>query len=539
MKPEARKGETVSPYLILFILSFAVLMTSLDSTIVNVAIAKLQVAMGATTDAVQWVITAYLLALAIGLPAAGWCADNFGYKFMFRLALALFTTGSLLCSLSGNLVALVLSRIFQGFGAGLLTPLGTAFLLRVFPREKLGLAIALYSIPALASSSFGPTLGGLLIDNFSWQTMFIINIPVGIVAILLGTLFLPEYKKDERSPFDFPGFFAISVALTFLLFALSNGNAAWNADGWASPLIIACFCLAIGGAVLFGIFQSTTSHPLIDLSLFKSYSFSLSTFVFFVFGFALFGSDFLLPLYLQVGLGYTPTQAGMIFIPFGFVMIITNILGGKLTDWVDPRIPGMIGIALRAYGMWRFTFLTPYSESGEVLLTVCFLACGMGFLMSPLQTTSLASRPVNKAAQASGIIAIGRQLGGGFGVAILSTILVGREKFHVSALGQTMNAQDSIYKETLSRLSLHSLMSFGGTASDALHRAGGIIQAQMKTASFVASIDDVFLVAMIISIVSSIPFLFLKSAPRAKKTPRGTTNPVAKLAVNSPTGAGS
>jgi DHA2 family multidrug resistance protein len=517
METMAGERKHVSPYLILFIVSLGMLMTTLDSTIVNVAISKIQVAMGATTDAVQWVITAYLLALVMGLPAAGWVADNFGYKFTFRLALALFTIGSLLCSLSGNLVALVMSRIFQGFAAGLLSPLGSAFLLRVFPREKLGLAIALFSISAVVSTSFGPTLGGLLIDNFSWQTMFLINIPVGIAAILLGTLFLPEYKKDGRSPFDFPSFFAISIALAFLLFALSNGNAAWNTDGWTSSLIITCFCLAIGGSVLFGIFQSTTKHPLIDLSLFKSYSFSLATFVLFVFGFGLFGSDFLLPLYLQFGLGYTPTQTGLIFIPFGIVMLLTNLVGGRLTDWLGPRLPGLIGIAIRAYGMWRFTFLTPYSDSGEIILTVSFLAAGMGFLMTPLQTAMLASRPVDKAAQAAGINQIARQLGGSFGVAILSTILVSREKFHVAALGQAMNAQDSIYKETVSRLSLHSLIAAGGTVSNAVNRAGGIIHAQVQTSAFVASVDDVFLVAMLVSIVSSIPFLFLKSAPRRQK----------------------
>jgi DHA2 family multidrug resistance protein len=493
------------------------LMTSLDSTIVNVAISKLQVAMGATTDAVQWVITAYLLAFAIGLPAAGWVADNFGYKFTFRLALALFTIGSFLCSLSGNLVTLVMSRIFQGFAAGLLSPLGSAFLLRVFPREKLGIAIALLSISNLVSTSFGPTLGGLLIDNFSWQAMFLINIPVGIAAIVLGALFLPEYKKDERSPFDFPSFFAISGALTFLLFALSNGNAAWNTDGWTSSLMITCFCLAIGGSVLFGIFQSTTSHPLVDFSLFKSYSFSLTAFLLFVFGFGLLGSDFLLPLYLQVGLGYTPTQTGLIFIPFGIVMLITNLVGGRLTDRIGSKLPGLIGIAIRAYGMWRFTFLTPYSDSGEIILTVSFLAAGLGFIMTPLTTVLLASRPVDKAAQAAGITQIARQLGGSFGVAILSTILVSREKFHVAAFGQSMNAQDSIYQGTVSRLSLHSLMAAGGTVSDAINRAGGIIHAQLKAAAFVASVDDVFLVAMLVSIVSSIPFLFLKSAPRRPK----------------------
>ena len=257
METTTVEGRHVNPYLVLFIVSLGMLMTTLDSTIVNVAISKLQVAMGATTDAVQWVITAYLLAMVIGLPAAGWVADNFGYKFTFRLALALFTIGSLLCSLSGNLVALVMSRIFQGFAAGLLSPLGSAFLLRVFPREKLGLAISLFSISGRRVDIVRTYVRWTAYRQFFVASDVSHQYSCRYRSHPAGHMFLPEYKKDERSPFDFPSFFAIGAALAFLLFALSNGNAAWNTDGWTSSLIITCF---LSGDWGFGPFWNLPKH---------------------------------------------------------------------------------------------------------------------------------------------------------------------------------------------------------------------------------------------------------------------------------------
>ncbi len=516
MAAAASRGKQPNPYFVLLVVSLGMLMSVLDSTIVNVAIAKLQVVLGASTDAVQWVITAYLLVFAIVLSASGWIADNWGYKKAFMLALALFTLGSFLCSISGNLTMLVASRAVQAFGGGLLAPVGMAIVTRSFPRERLGMVMALFSIPSIACTSFGPTLGGWLIDSFSWQIMFDINVPIGVLSLVLCFVVLREHRSEERTSFDVPCFLAMGISMASLLFALSNGNASWNTDGWGSNLMIACFGVSLACFALFVIFQRTATHPLIDLSLFKIYNFSLSTIVIFVFGLGVFGSDFLLPLYLQSGLGYTPTQAGMIFLPFGFVMIVTGLVGGRLTDWLGPKVPGIMGIVIRAYGMYRFTFLTQYSSGADILTTVWLLGAGMGLLMSPMQTTALSAIPPARTAQATGLMQIFRQLGGSFGVALLSTILVDREKFHVATFGQNMSATSPAFKEAVSRLLSHTLSAGGGTMSDAVSRAQRILMAGVQTSSFVKAIDDVYFIAMIVSIVSSLPFLFLKVSPRRR-----------------------
>jgi DHA2 family multidrug resistance protein len=518
MEDAASKGRRFSPYLVLTAVSLGMLMSVLDSTIVNVAIAKLQVALGESTNAVQWVITAYLLVFAIMLSASGWIADNLGYKRSFMLALGLFTLGSFLCSISGNLTMLVISRVVQGLGGGLLGPVGMAIITRSFPRERLGMVMALFSIPTIACTSFGPSLGGWLIDNFSWQVMFDINVPIGLLSLAFCSVVLEEHRSEARTPFDIPCFLALAIAMASLLYALSNGNAAWNTDGWTSSLILGCFGVSLMGFVLFAIFQKTAGHPMIDFTLFRSYNFSLSTVVLFIFGLGIFGSDFLLPLYLQIGLGYTPTQAGLIFLPFGLVMIVTGLLGGRLTDRLGPKIPGIVGIALRAYGMYRFTFLTQYSSGQEVLGIVCLLGAGMGFLMSPLQTAALSAIPPEKTAQGAGLIQIFRQLGGSFGVALLSSLLVSREKFHLAALGQSMSSSSIAFREATSRLLYHTLSAGGGTLGDAVGRLHQVIMTGVSTKAFVAAIDDVYYVTMLVSIVSSVPFFLLKAGPRRPKT---------------------
>ncbi len=505
-----RPGHPGYPWVVLLATSVALVMPVLDSTIVNVAIARLQLSFGASTDAVQWVITAYLLVYAVVLAVSGWLADRFGYKTVFLAALVIFTTGSFLCSVSSSLGALILSRVVQGIGGGMLIPISMAIVTREFPKEKLGLAVAVWSMPALASTSFGPTLGGWLIDNFSWQTMFDVNVPIGVLAFAACYRVLREHRAAEHHPLDFAGFASLTVALSALLLALADGNASWNTDGWASTFILSCFAVSAAAFAAFLVCQSTSAHPIIDFTLFRIYNFGLGTIVIFMFGLGIYGSDFLLPLYLQNGLGYTPTQAGMVFIPFGFVMMVTGAIGGRLTDRVGAKIPGVTGILLRALGMYRFTFLTPYSSNGEILGTVCLLAAGMGFLMSPLQATAIRAIPESKTAQGSGLIQIIRQVGGSFGVALLSTVLVDREKFHIAVVGETINTKSPAVKDVLSQSFFHALRATGGTAADAVSKSQALLLSHVQTQVFVWSIDDVFFAAMLISIVSSIPFLFVR-----------------------------
>lgn len=292
-------------------------MAVLDATIVNVALPKIMASFGITVDKAEWVITAYMLVFAILLSTSGWIADHFGYKRTYLLALFLFTLGSFLCGLAWNEDALIMFRIIQASGAGLLTPTGMAIITREFPPQQRGIAIGFWSIASAASVSLGPMIGGYFIDNINWNTIFNINVPVGIVGLFATIIIQREYKTEHTRSFDVLGFVSMAVFLSALLLALTDGNAAWNTRGWTSPFIVSCFAISAVSLVVFLSVELTIAHPLIDLRLLKDFNFSLANCILFIFGFGMFGSTFLLPLYLQTSLGYTAFQAGSLFLPSG------------------------------------------------------------------------------------------------------------------------------------------------------------------------------------------------------------------------------
>ncbi|MGD0038613.1 MAG: DHA2 family efflux MFS transporter permease subunit, partial [Bacteroidota bacterium] len=290
-------------------------MAVLDATIVNVALPKIMASFGITVDKAEWVITAYMLVLAVMLPTSGWIADHFGYKRTYFLALFLFTAGSFLCGLAWNENVLIVFRIVQASGAGLLMPTGMAIITREFPPRQRGVALGFWSIAAAASVSLGPMIGGYLIDNLNWNTIFNINVPIGIIGLFATMVIQREYKTEHTRSFDVIGFISMATFICALMLALTDGNASWNTGGWSSPFIVSCFVLSAFALVVFLVTEFTIEHPIIDLSLFKDFNFSIANGILFIFGLGMFGSTFLLPLYLQTSLGYTAFQAGVLFLP--------------------------------------------------------------------------------------------------------------------------------------------------------------------------------------------------------------------------------
>ena len=280
-------------------------MAVLDATIVNVALPNMMAAFGTSVDKIEWVLTAYLLIFAVMLPSSGWIADHLGYKRTYALGLFLFTLGSFLCSLAWNEDILIWFRVVQGAGAGFIMPVGMAIVTREFPPEKRGMALGFWAISAAASVSLGPMIGGYLIDTFSWHMIFDVNVPVGIFGMIATYVIQREYRTEHVRKFDVVGFISMTVFLVSLLLALADGNAEWNTGGWTSDFILACFAIAFIGFVIFIITEFNVEHPIIDLRLLMNYNFGIANVMMFIFGIALFGNSFLLPLYLQNSLGYT------------------------------------------------------------------------------------------------------------------------------------------------------------------------------------------------------------------------------------------
>lgn len=288
-------------------------MAVLDATIVNVGLPKIMASFGVGIDKIEWVITAYMLAMAVMLPTSGWLADKFGYKRLYFIGLLLFTAGSMFCGMSNDENTLIMSRILQGLGAGMIQPLGMAIITREFPPHQRGVAIGFWAISAAASVSFGPLIGGYLVDNFSWQLIFDVNIPFGIAAMVFTVLIQREFINPRAGRFDLIGFISVVIFVPVLLFALSEGSAATNSAGWHAPYILLCFAISIIFGAIFITQELTTDNPLIDLRLLGNYNFGMGNLVMVIFSVGMFGSTFLLPLYLQNTMGYTALQAGSVF----------------------------------------------------------------------------------------------------------------------------------------------------------------------------------------------------------------------------------
>jgi DHA2 family multidrug resistance protein len=492
-------------------------MAVLDATIVNVALPKIMGAFGVTVDKVEWVVTAYLLVFAVMLPTSGWVADRFGYKRTYFFALMLFTIGSFLCGLAWNEDVLIMFRIVQGAGAGFMMPVGMAIVIREFPIRQRGLALGFWTIAAAASVSLGPMVGGYLVDNIDWNAIFDVNVPVGIVAMFATLVIQREYKTQEVRSFDFLGFISVSAFLSFLLLALADGNAGWNTGGWTSPFILSCFALSLIGLVVFLTTELTIKHPLIELGLLKNFNFAVTNAILFIFGLGMFGSTFLLPLYLQDSLGYTAFQTGIMFLPVGIVQAILSPAAGLVSDKITPKIPAAIGIFVLGVSLYMNGFLSLFSMHAQIMLPLILRGIAMGLLFTPLSTLALADIPKPKMAQASGMFNVIRQLGGSFGVAIMGTILTRRTIYHSALYGQMINQHSPTYAQTVESLSRFAQQAVGGTAMEAVARAKAMLGMFVAQQSFVRAVDDDFLIAAAITFVGLIPIFLLKSSKRKMK----------------------
>lgn len=485
-------------------------MAVLDASIVNVGLPTLMASFGVTVDKIEWVMTAYLLVLAVMLPTSGWIADHFGYKRTYLLALAVFTTGSFLCGIAWNENALIAFRIIQGAGAGFLMPVGMAIITREFPPERRGIALGFWSIATAASVSFGPLIGGYLIDNFSWHTIFYVNVPVGLIGIFATVVIQREYKTEHSRSFDFLGFTSVAVFLTFLLLALADGNASWNTGGWTSTFIMTCFVLSGIGLITFLLVDLNVKHPLIELKLLKDFNFGITNIVLFIFGLGMFGSTFLMPLYLQNSLNYTPFQAGLVFLPVGILQGTMAPIAGFLSDRVDARIPAAVGVVLLGISMYLNYFLSLFSMHSQIMFPLYLRGFAMGMMFTPLSTLALRNVPKHKMAQASGLFNVIRQVGGSFGVALFGSLLTRRVLFHGATYGIAVNQYSPAFNNTMHYLEHFSQHVVGGSMYQCTVRGKALIINHVEQQAFVSAVNDDFLIAGAITIACLVPIFFLR-----------------------------
>jgi MFS transporter, DHA2 family, multidrug resistance protein len=486
-------------------------MAVLDATIVNVALPKMMASFGVDVDKAEWVITVYMLVFAVMLPTSGWVADHLGYKKTYFSALFLFTFGSFLCGLAWNEDVLIAFRVVQAVGAGFLMPVGMAIVIREFPLRQRGMALGFWAIAAAASVSLGPLIGGYLVDNISWNAIFDVNVPVGLLGLFATLIIQQEYKTEETRSFDVLGFLSMSVALVALLLALSDGNAAWNTGGWSSPFILGCFAVSAVSFTIFFMVELTIEHPMIELSLFKNFNFAVTNGILFIFGLGMFGSTFLLPLYLQNSMGYTALQTGAMFLPVGILQAIFSPIAGYLSDKVNPKIPAMIGILLLGISLYLNGWLSLYSEHIQLMVPLYLRGAAMGLLFTPLTTLAQSEIPRHKIAQSSGLFNVIRQLGGSFGVAMMGALLTRRILYHAATYGQMTDIHSPNAQAVAAHMMQFSHTVLGNSQGYSAMQAKALVLSHVMQQAFVRAVSDDFLVAAAITIVGVLPILFLRT----------------------------
>jgi DHA2 family multidrug resistance protein len=435
---------------------------------------------------------------------------------MYFIGMLVFTVGSFMCGMSGNENILIFSRVVQGLGAGIIQPLGMAIVVREFPPKLRGLAVGFWAVAAAASVSFGPIIGGYLVDNFNWQLIFDINVPVGIIGMFFTVLIQREMKQKRVGKFDIAGFISVSIFLPVLLYALTEGSAVTNSEGWHAPYILACFAIALVAFAVFITAEFSVENPLIDLRLLGNYNFGISTLVMFLFGIGMFGSTFLLPLYLQNSLGYTALQSGSVFLPVGIIQGITAPFSGYISGKINAKIPIITGILLMSLSFYLNADLSFLTEHDAVMLPLYIRGFGMGIIYSALLAVSLVDIPKEKMAQASGINNVVRQLGGSFGVAILATFLSTRVTYHTQMYGGSLQSNSPAYQSSEKKMTESFVHNSGSSPATASKQARYMIMSNVTRQAYIEGINDDFLIASLVTLIGGIPVLFLRVKKKRK-----------------------
>jgi EmrB/QacA subfamily drug resistance transporter len=413
-------------YIVGAVFVFGLFMDLLDMTIVNVALPTFAKDFDASTTTIEWVVTAYLLSLAVFIPVSGWAGDRFGTKRTFLFALSVFTLGSLLCSLAWNIETLIAFRVLQGVGGGMLTPVGTAMLFRAFPPAERAAAAALLAIPTAVAPATGPVLGGYLVEYQSWEWIFWINIPVGLAGLVVAGLFLREEKQANPGRLDVPGFALSASGLAAMMYALAEAGS----RGFDDTRVLASGLPGLALLALFCIVELRTDEPLIDIRLLGDKLFRAANTVQFA-GFAGYaGALFLLPLLLQAEMGFSPLESGLITFPqaIGVAMMVLPV--NRLYRRVGPRRLVMIGTA--GGTLTTLAFLLVDLETSRWWIQLIMLARGWSFAFAlvPMQAVAFATISSELTGRASAIFNASRQVAASFGVALLGTVLTNRLTHH-------------------------------------------------------------------------------------------------------------
>ena len=479
----------------------AVVMQVLDTTIANVALPHMRASLGASQDEINWVLTSYIVASAIATPLTSWFADRFGRRNLLLFAVVGFTIASVLCGFANSLAEMVLFRVLQGICGAMLVPLAQATMMDINPREKLGQAMAIFGAGIMFGPIIGPTLGGWLTETFNWRAVFLVNLPVGILAFFMLFALMPRSEIKIRR-FDFFGFGMLALAVASLQMLLDRGQGV----GWFDSVEIWTYLLlAISGLWVFTVHCLTVESPFVDLGMFKDRNFVTGLVLIFITGITLFSGLALLPPMLQNLMGFPVIETGLLMGPRGIGTMISMMVVGRLVGKYDPRILVVGGTLLMGYSLFMMTEFDVVMGSGPILLSGFLQGIGMGFVFVPLNSLAFATLSAKYRVDATSMFSLIRNVGQGVGISVVTTIL---------AQMQVVNYGELTERLTLDSGPLRDFAAAAGGFSNVLGTLNGLVTQQ---AAMLAFLDD-FKLMMILTFVS-LPIVFVLRRPKAAAKP--------------------
>ena len=508
-----------NPWLVAFTVTLATFMEALDSSIANVALPHIAGTLSASQDESTWVLTSYLVSNAVVLPISGWLSNRLGRKRFYMSCVALFTATSFLCGLAPSLGMLVLFRIIQGAAGGGLQPSERAILADTFPPEKRSMAFALYGMAVVLAPAIGPTLGGWITDNYSWRWIFFLNIPVGIISLLLTQRIVedPPYLKRVRKLIQGVDYYGLGLLVVFigaLQFMLDKGQ---ENDWFSSRLIVACAVISAAGFLAFLWRELHTEHPIVDLRLYKLRNFATTQFVMLMIGISLYSTTVLIPQFLQQLMGYSAEQAGLALSAGGLVLIVLFPVAGFLGQKLDPRLLTTIGFILLTYGLYRITNISLGVSFATAVSWRVVMTIGMPFLFVPISVMTYVGVPREKNNEISGLTALARNLGGSIGISAVTTLLVRRQQTHQSYLSAHLNDSNSAYTQQLAGIAAALRQRAAISLPDSLYLAKARIYASLQQQALsLAYVDVIWILVATTAILIPIAYLMKKPDFAAK-----------------------
>ncbi|MDR3624944.1 MAG: DHA2 family efflux MFS transporter permease subunit [Chlamydiales bacterium] len=500
------ESSPLKRWIVLFVIIAATLLAIVSATATGVADSTISGALIIDSSSSTWISTAYLMAIGICLPLSGWSAERYGLKIIFFMGFAIFILGSLLASLSFNFTSLLMCRILEGAGAGLLFPISLTIVSKEFPKQLLSVAISLYMALGFGIGlAAGFAVGGYFAQFWVWQSIFFINVICGIPTLMAVWCFFTESEAKKMPAFDFLGYFFFAVFLINLLIVVNSAKQPWNTEGWTSNFILTSSALALVSLIIFICIELKAKNPAIDLRLYKITPFITGSLAIGVLGITLFGTVSFYPGFLEDQLHYDKSKAGLLMIPFGLIVGAVGSVSGMLTKYVNVKILSILGLGLLCLSCFMNMSITHYSDQWDIVTVLLVRGFGIGISIGPITALGLNNVPREILGQGTSMITFARQIGGAFGASLMSVVVVDRNEFHRQMFGASVNYYSAGFQKVLGGIQSHIASMKGKTDAGALAESKRLISENLLAQAQIAAIDDsYFLIGWTLAIISMV-----------------------------------